>query len=135
VQSYLYYVIITIKKGHDTMKKIITLNLFKERRLENEYKDIKAILNDGEYIFSLDGVKTVLSPTRFTRETNEYKFNLDIEERKATYLLKEKNMSFDIDVEKIEYKKENNKIVLEYKISSDEETFKIEINEEDDINE
>ena len=44
-------------------------------------------------------------------------------------------MSFDIDVEKIEYKKENNKIVLEYKISSDEETFKIEINEEDDINE
>ena len=49
------------------MKKIITLNLFKERRLENEYKDIKAILNDGEYIFSLDGVKTVLSPTRFTR--------------------------------------------------------------------
>lgn len=117
------------------MKKIITLNLFKECRLENEYKDIKAILNDGEYIFSLDGVKTVLSPTRFTRETNEYKFNLDIEERKATYLLKEKNMSFDIDVEKIEYKKENNKIVLEYKISSDEETFKIEINEEDDINE
>ena len=68
------------------------------------------------------------------REIKE-EFNLDIEERKATYLLKEKNMSFDIDVEKIEYKKENNKIVLEYKISSDEETFKIEINEEDDINE
>ena len=39
------------------------------------------------------------------------------------------------DVEKIEYKKEKNTIILEYKISSDEETFKIEINEEDDINE
>ena len=117
------------------MKKIITLNLFKERRLENEYKGIKAIEKDGEYIFSLDGVKTILSDTRFTRETNEYKFNLDIKERKSTYLLKERNMSFDIDVEKIEYKKEKNTIILEYKISSDEETFKIEINEEDDINE
>lgn len=117
------------------MKKIITLNLFKERRLENEYKGIKAIYKDGEYIFSLDGVKTILSLTRFTRETNEYKFELDIKERKAIYLLKEKNMSFDIEVEKIEYKKDNNTIILEYKISSDEETFKIEINEEDDINE
>ena len=117
------------------MKKIITLNLFKERRLEQEFKGIKAILKDGEYIFSLDAVKTVVSPTRFTRETEEYKFNLDIKERKATYLLKEKNMSFDIEVEKIEYKKEKNTIILEYKISSDEETFKIEINEEDDINE
>lgn len=117
------------------MKKIITLNLFKERRLEQEFKGIKAILKDGEYIFSLDAVKTVISSTRFTRETEEYKFNLDIKERKATYLLKEKNMSFDIEVEKIEYKKENNTIILEYKISSDEETFKIEINEEDDINE
>ena len=105
------------------MKKIITLNLFKERRLEQEYKGIKAILKDSEYIFSLDAVKTVISPTRFTRETDEYKFNLDIKERKATYLLKEKNMSFDIEVEKIEYKKENNTIILLYNISSDEETF------------
>ena len=117
------------------MKKIITLNLFKADRLENEYKDIKAIEKDSEYIFSLDGVKTVFSPTRFTRETEEYKFNLDINERKALYLLKDKNMSFDIDVETVEYKKTNNTIILEYKISSDEETFKLEMNEEDDINE
>ena len=117
------------------MKKIITLNLFKADRLENTYKGIKAIEKDNEYIFTLDGTKTVFGPTRFTRETEEYKFNLDIKERKSTYLLKERNMSFDIDVEKIEYKKEKNTIILEYKISSDEETFKIEINEEDDINE
>ncbi len=117
------------------MKKIITLNLFKERRLEQEYKGIKAIYKDGEYILSLDGVKTIISNTRFTRETNEYKFELDIKERKATYLLKEKNMSFDIEVEKVEYKSKKDNIILEYKISSDEETFKIEINVEDDINE
>ena len=55
------------------MKKLINLNLFKERRLEQEYKDIKAIEKDGEYIFSLDGVKTIIGATRFTRENNEYK--------------------------------------------------------------
>jgi trehalose/maltose hydrolase-like predicted phosphorylase len=117
------------------MKKIITLNLFKADRLENEYKDIKSIEKDSEYIFSLDGVKTVFGPTRFTRENEEYKFCLDIQESKGSYLLKEKNISFDIEVEKIMYKKEKNTIILEYKISSDEETFKIEIIEEDDINE
>ena len=117
------------------MKKLISLNLFKERRLEQEYKDIKAIEKDNEYIFSLDGIKTILSPTRFVRETNEYKFSLDIKERKCLYLLKTQNMSFDIEVEKVMYKKEKNNIILEYKISSDEETFKIEIKIEDDINE
>lgn len=117
------------------MKKLISLNLFKERRLEQEYKDIKAIEKDNKYIFSLDGIKTVLSPTRFVREANEYKFSLDIKERKCLYLLKTQNMSFDIEVEKVMYKKEKNNIILEYKISSDEETFKIEINIKDDINE
>ena len=117
------------------MKKIITLKLFKENRLETEYKDIKSIKKDSEYILSLDGIKTVLGPTRFTRETEEYKFNLNIKERKCTYLLKEKNLSFDIDVEKVVYKKEKDTIILEYKISSDEENFKIVINEKDDINE
>ena len=91
------------------MKKNITLNLFKERRLEQEYKGIKAILKDSEYIFSLDAVKTVISPTRFTRENEEYKFCLDIQESKGSYLLKDKNISFDIEVEKIMYKKEKKK--------------------------
>ena len=117
------------------MKKFINLNLFKENRLEQEYKDIKAIEKDGEYIFSLDGVKTIISDTRFTRETNEYKFELDIKSKKAIYLLKERNMSFDIEVERIMYKKEKTNIILEYKISSDEENFKIEIIIKDDINE
>ena len=117
------------------MKKNITLNLFKENRLEQEYKDIKAIEKDGKYILSLDGVKTIISETRFTRENNEFRFELDIKERICTYFLKEKNMSFDIEVEKVMYKKENSNIILEYKISSDEESFKIELKIEDDINE
>lgn len=117
------------------MKKVITLNLYKERRLDKVYQGIKAIKKDSEYIFSLDGVKTTLNENLFVRENNEYKFELNIKEKKALYLLKEKNISFDIEVEKIEYKIEKEVIILEYKISSDEEKFKIVIKEEEDLNE
>lgn len=135
MQTYNYYVIITNKKGHDTMKKIIDLNLYKEYRLDQDFKDIVAIEKNLEYIFLLDGIKTVLGPTRFVRETEEYKFELNIKAKTGLYLLKSQNMKFDIEVEEIMYKKDNNNIILEYKISSDEENFKIELLIKDDNNE
>ncbi len=109
------------------MKKLITLNLYKEKRLEKSYKDINAIVDNDSYIFMLEGVKTSINNTVFTRETKEYKFTLDIKKKEATYLLVDKNMLFDIDVEKINFQNKKNNIILEYKLSSDDENFKIEI--------
>lgn len=117
------------------MKKIITLNLFKERRLEQQYKNIKALEKENTLIFIIEGIKTSLNESLFVRETDEYKFYLNINDKKCLYTLKEQNMSFDIEVEKVVYKKEKDNIILEYKISSDEEKFKIVINVEDDLNE
>ncbi len=109
------------------MKSRITLNLYKERRLEVSYTDINALINNATYSFILDGVKTTLNNEEFTRENNEFRFNLDIKNKQATYLFKSQNTLFDIDVEKINFKKDNNTIILEYKISSDEEEFKLEL--------
>lgn len=117
------------------MKKIISLNLFKEYRLEHSYKNIKAIKKDDSFIFLLDDTKTLINPEKFIRENNEFKFELNIKEKNAIYLLKEKNMKLDIEVESISYRNTDNNILLEYKISSDDEKFKIEIKIEDDINE
>lgn len=114
------------------MKRPISLNLYRERRLEMSYKDVNALVNDSTYSFIIDGIKTTLNNEEFTRENNEFKFNLDIKNKKATYLLKEKNTLFDIDVEKIDFKKENNNIILEYKISSDESKLKIELIDKDE---
>lgn len=114
------------------MKRPITLNLYKERRLEISYKDINALVNNSTYSFVIEGIKTTLNSEEFTRENNEFKFNLDIKNKKATYLLKEQNTLFDIDVEKINLKKENNNIILEYKISSDESELKIELIDKDE---
>lgn len=114
------------------MKRPITLNLYKERRLEISYKDINALVNNSTYSFVIEGIKTTLNNEEFTRENNEFKFNLDIKNKQATYLLKEQNTLFDIDVEKINLKKENNNIILEYKISSDESELKIELIDKDE---
>lgn len=117
------------------MKKLINFNLYKERRLEKEYTCIKAIVNNDSYLFKLDDVKTTLNSEYFTRENDEFKFTLNIKEKEATYLLKEQNMLFDIDVEKISFKCEKNNIILEYKLSSDEDNFKIELIDKGEINE
>lgn len=117
------------------MKRPITLNLYKEHRLEMSYVDINALVNNSTYSFIVEGIKTTLNNEEFTRENNEFKFYLGIKNKKATYLLKEQNTLFDIDVEKINFKKENNNIILEYKISSDENEFKIELIDKGEINE
>lgn len=109
------------------MKRPITLNLYKERRLEASYNDIFALVNNSTYSFIIENVKTTLNSEELIRENNEFRFNLDIKNKQATYLLKEQNTVLDIDVEKINFKKENNNIILEYKISSDEEEFKLEL--------
>lgn len=117
------------------MKKLITFNLYKERRLERKYEEIKAIVNNESYLFKLDDVKTTLNSEYFTRENDEFKFTLNIKKKEATYLLKKQNMLFDIDVEKIKFNNEKNNIILEYKLSSDEENFKIELIDKGEINE
>lgn len=117
------------------MKKIITLNLYKERRLEQKYDNVKAIVNNNAYLFKIDNIKTSLNDDFFIREDNNFKFKLDIKNKKATYLLKENNMLFDIDVLNISYKNNKNNIELKYKLSSDEENFKIEILVKGEINE
>lgn len=117
------------------MKKLITINLLKESRLEKKYEQIKAIYQNNSYLFKIDNIKTILNKKIFTREDNNYKFVLDIENKQATYFLKENNLLFDIDVEKVIYKEENNSIILEYKLASNDEIIRVEIIIEGDLNE
>lgn len=118
------------------MKKNIKLSLYKNKRLELEENNIAALFNAEKYSFIINDVKTTLSNKIFTRETNEYLFRLNILDKNCTYLLKEKNITFDIDVEKVEFKRRKNQTKLVYKIASDEEEFEIIIEElEGEINE
>lgn len=107
------------------MKKNINIRLYKNNRLLQENKSVNSIFTKDEIIFLLDGVKTYISDELFKRETNEYLFELNIKEKQSTYLLKTINQLFDIDVENINSERKDNSIILEYKISTDEETNKV----------
>lgn len=118
------------------MKKNINISLYKNKRLELEENNIAALYNDEKYSFIIKDVKTTLSNKIFTRETNEYLFTLNIVEKKCTYLLKERNMTFDIDVKKVEFLRRRRQTTLVYKIASDEEEFELIIEElEGELNE
>ena len=117
------------------MKKIINISLRKNTRLELEAKDIAAFCSDNKYTFFMDDIKTIISNTVFIRENKEYLFELDIKNKKCTYLLKPNNLTFDIDVEKISYEARDKEIRLTYKITSDEEEIELILEEIGEINE
>ena len=117
------------------MKKLLNLRLYKDKKIENEYLNIKSLYNNDTYKFKIDGIKTTISNKVFIRENSEYKFTLNLITKEGLYLLKENDMLFDIDVLKLSFKFNDNNIILEYRLSSDEDDIKIEIDIEGDVNE
>lgn len=117
------------------MKNFLEIKLFNDDILTNNYYHIKYELKDEVYNFKIDDVNTYISKNNFIRENNEFKLDLNIKDKKCTYLLKEKELLFDIDVYFVEINFNKNKIVLKYKISTDEGLFKAEIIREDENNE
>ena len=111
--------------GLVSMIKIINIELHKNNKLDKKYSKIKSIHHDDTYICTPFDAKTSLNENIFTRETKDYKFELNINKKVASYFLKEKNILFDIEVEKALYTKEKNNIILEYKIDSEEQPIKI----------
>lgn len=108
------------------MKKA-TLNLYKNNKLYKKYEDINVITQKGINSLIIDDVKTIIGRDRVVRENAEFRFELDLINKIATYLLKEKNTLFDIEVEEINYDNNKARTIVEYKVSSDQEKTKIEL--------
>ena len=111
------------------MIKNINVSLYKDNRRELDFNNIKALSVNDTLSFIVDEIKTSINDNYFIRENDEFKFELDILNKTASYLLKENNNLFDIDVEEVIITKEDNTIIIEYKISSDENNIKIIIEE------
>lgn len=109
------------------MKKSINIILYEKNKIIKKYNNIRAIIQDNKIIFYTDNIKNILSDEYYTRENNEYLFYLDIKNKESKLTLKEHNNTFNIEVTKTKYKKNDNIISLEYKIESNEEELKIVI--------
>ena len=114
------------------MKKIININLYKDDRLQEEYKDILAIVDKESYKFKLNDVTTVISNRYFQRENEEYKFKLDFMNNEASFYLKTHKQLIPVKVEELSYNRNEKDLTVIYKIETDEERFKIIIEEKED---
>ncbi len=101
--------------------------IYKNNIVVEEYRDIKGISNNNSIVLNINKIKTTLKDKIFIRENNEFKFELDILNKKSLYILKEHNLKYDIKVRKSTIKEQKNKIIIEYDIETNEDLIKIEI--------
>lgn len=80
-----------------------------------------------EFTDNKDCYRISLNEKYFIKENDEFIFNLNIENKTCTYLLKEIDNLFDINVLECSLEETKNKIKIEYKIESNEEKNIIEI--------
>lgn len=85
--------------------------------------------NQQELTFFILEYETTINLEKETllRENSEYLFFLDIKNKECKIELKQENINFDVEVEEASIKKEENKIIVEYFIETDEARNKIVI--------
>lgn len=114
---------------------LIDMKLYKDNEIFYDLNDIKAEVikkDDYEIIsFEVENIKNVIDVYNdgciLYRKNDEFEFKLDTIKNESTYFLKEIDSTFDINIEKCEYENIENKIIIEYKIETDEVVNKIEI--------
>jgi hypothetical protein len=96
-----------------------------EEILKNSF-DNQIYLNN-KYEFNILKYNTILDLEKkyFSRENEEYLFNLDIANETCTIHLKKENMTFNIDVDYCILNEKEDEITLEYMIETDDTKNKI----------
>lgn len=106
------------------MIKTARFRLLKDNQPEID-EQIKLINNKHNYIFKIAGFKMTLNDRYFERENEEFKIHISIIEKRCLLHLKKHNLEYEINVDKIEFINNNNKIQLIYKLESDEKENKL----------
>ena len=114
---------------------LIDMKLYKDNEIFYDLNDIKAevIKKDNYEIISFDveNIKNIIDVYNegciLYRKNDEFEFKLDTIKNESTYFLKEIDSTFDINIEKCEHKNIKDKIIIEYKIETDESVSRIEI--------
>lgn len=106
---------------------------------EEVYKDTfeNKLNSDRKIVFDMLDYETTIDieEKTFFRENEEYIFYLDLNNKSCKVELKQVGISFDVSVEEANMEVENDKIVLEYFIETDETRNKIVLKERMDFHE
>ena len=101
------------------MLKKAKFSLIKDDKEEIK-EDIKIIDNNSDYSFKVANNKIILNERLFELENEEYKLVIDLSNKTSFIHLKEHQLDYDINVEKIEYNNNGNRVEFIYKLETDD---------------
>lgn len=106
---------------------ILNIDFFKDNEKVFRQEKIKGTLNQSKLQFTLEKVfhEIDLNQRTLKRENQEFSFFLDAEKKESTYLLKEQDLLFDIQVDYINYMDDGTKILIEYLLETDDSKNKL----------
>lgn len=116
------------------MDKKLEINILKNYNIIYSKSNVSFEVKESLKEFILDNIKTSIDIKNdelfLKRENNEFLFDLTISplKNKCIYTLKETNSSFLIDVDYADYKLDNNKLIINYQIETDDFLTTLEIN-------
>lgn len=97
--------------------------LHKDDLIEEEI--INIIKNNNNISFIHKDVKNIINNNTYTRENDEYRFHIDFTNNRSLYLLKEKNIAYDIKVHDSYIEMNDDRVILYYHIETNEKPIKI----------
>lgn len=110
---------------------LINMKLYKDSEKYYDVKEKEAKNEDNIIEFDIENINNMFEfqdyGCLFTRENDEFRFILDTNEEEATYLLKETNTLLDIKVERCNFKRKRNQVIIEYQLETDDCLNKIEL--------
>ena len=109
------------------MIKKYDINLYKNKKIDKSYKNIKGIYNNNNIRLIIDNIKTIIKKNELIRENDEFKFTIDFAEKTSNYSLKEHHLEYDIEVIEAKIERNNKEIIINYKIETNEELITIKI--------
>lgn len=128
LKLYIYYVIF-FKTKEVIIIKLINWCLLNDKKIVKNFENVECEFNNKILEFKEDDNtlnKIDLINNNYTRDTNEFTFQVDFKAKECHYILKELNKSFSMPIDG-EIIKDDNKITLKYSLDDEEKQIIIQI--------
>ena len=128
LKLYIYYVIF-FKTKEVIIIKLINWCLLNDKKIVKNFENVECEFNNKILEFKEDDNalnKIDLINDKYTRETDEFTFQVNFKTKECHYNLKELNKSFSMNIDG-EITIENNKITLRYSLDDEEKQIIIQI--------
>ena len=103
----------------------INFKLIKDNKNIINENNINYIIHNNKILFNIDGIKYSYSNNIFIKENKEEIIKLDFKKELCTITLKEYNNSLNLNINLINIENNNNFIIIEYKIETEEKVNNI----------